>query len=282
MGVIPSPPPDADELAERIKKLATYVARNGADFESKVREKEALNPLFAFLRDEHGEANRYYQWVLFCAQQGYSAEQVQRLQESHCLRLQSHMGSIELTPVDAAHLNSLLRGNNGSKDAIKLVRKWVVKYAHSIVSIGLTLSAYVLSADFAQLLHTLYVLNDLFYNAKGASAVGPYTLLLGQEQGGTVEVIKLLLPLLPAMLCACSEAEEAQREKVLRLVRLWREKGFLDAPAAAALLAAAAGDTEQQQMMHQLSLQIQQQQQDMQKQQIHQQQIQQQMQQGMQ
>ncbi|CAJ1352137.1 unnamed protein product [Effrenium voratum] len=52
----------ASDLRKRIEIMADHIARNGADFESTVKQKNASNPQFAFLYN--GEGSEYYQQVL--------------------------------------------------------------------------------------------------------------------------------------------------------------------------------------------------------------------------
>ncbi|CAE8626128.1 unnamed protein product [Polarella glacialis] len=53
----------APDLRKRIEIMADHIARNGVDFESTVKQKNASNPQFAFLYS--GEGSEYYQQVLF-------------------------------------------------------------------------------------------------------------------------------------------------------------------------------------------------------------------------
>ena len=69
---IPCPPPEEATLADTIKKMVAYVARNGPDFEEKVKLKEANNPMFSFLYDTTSDTYGFYRWQLFCAKQQVS------------------------------------------------------------------------------------------------------------------------------------------------------------------------------------------------------------------
>ncbi|CAF5192833.1 unnamed protein product, partial [Rotaria magnacalcarata] len=53
-------PPDDPETRNIIEKLASFVARNGPEFEVATRQKQENNPKFAFLRG--GEYQHYYQF----------------------------------------------------------------------------------------------------------------------------------------------------------------------------------------------------------------------------
>ena len=50
-----------DDLRGVIDKFATFVARNGPDFERITKEKQANNPKFTFLFG--GPFHQYYLWV---------------------------------------------------------------------------------------------------------------------------------------------------------------------------------------------------------------------------
>ncbi|CAK9095917.1 unnamed protein product [Durusdinium trenchii] len=52
----------AADLRKRVEIMADHIARNGADFEATVKQKNANNPQFAFLYN--GEGSVYYQQVL--------------------------------------------------------------------------------------------------------------------------------------------------------------------------------------------------------------------------
>lgn len=54
--------PDREFLLSR---TARYVAKDGAAFEGRLREKEANNPAFRFLFDYGGEEGRFYRWRVY-------------------------------------------------------------------------------------------------------------------------------------------------------------------------------------------------------------------------
>eukprot|EP00124_Ichthyophonus_hoferi_P005611 Ihof_evm3s862 gene=Ihof_evmTU3s862 len=54
--------PKDEDIKKVIDKLASYVARNGPEFENATREKQANNPKFAFLSG--GENHAYYRWCV--------------------------------------------------------------------------------------------------------------------------------------------------------------------------------------------------------------------------
>jgi hypothetical protein len=57
--VLPHPPLNDVEEINRIKKLSEYVARNGPEFEEKVRLKEVGNSAFSFLTASENPAGIY-------------------------------------------------------------------------------------------------------------------------------------------------------------------------------------------------------------------------------
>lgn len=251
--VIPASAPADEELAARIKKLATYVARNGIEFERKIREKEGNNPQFQFLFDSSGDGYLYYRWVLFCTENQYTDAQVKCMEDNHSHRIEwrAPSGVLQLTQSDELDLQTLLENNIGTKDSIKALRKWTLDRSHSVVHIGLKFSQFADrlaqengSAAHTRLLHTAYVLNDILYNAKSARPAGPYTRIA--QTDSPMDLVTLLKPYLAPILRRCYQTadEEGQREKVLRLVELWTGKGFLTTEEAASLRASVTGDGE--------------------------------------
>ena len=69
---IPAAAPADRERLEKIHTIASYVARNGPDFENIVRLRETNNTSFNFLNG--GEHSLYYKWILFCFRRGYSTD----------------------------------------------------------------------------------------------------------------------------------------------------------------------------------------------------------------
>lgn len=66
--------PHDSERLNLINKLASFVARDGSDFERKVRDKERDNPKFQFLFDENSLESNYYHWRVYSFQQGDDEE----------------------------------------------------------------------------------------------------------------------------------------------------------------------------------------------------------------
>ena len=203
-------------LCDRIKKLVPYVARNGKEFEDKVKQKEGENSQFNFfylsgyasygdiengsncILNKSNEGYWYYKWMLYCVQKGLSSSDIQNIEKKHIEYLKADIirnpGFLDLIDEDKVELQYWLPKNTGSKDFIKALRKWILDRSHSIRAIGIyfchfinDLSSTVLSTNsaaadilsaFNKILHSIYVLNDVLYNCNGASAMGPYTKLL--------------------------------------------------------------------------------------------------------
>ena len=269
-GVFPYPPPEDDsELTDRIQKLATYVARNGKEFESKVKEKEQSNPQFSFLADTSSVGYLYYQWYLFCLIHQYTPEQIEGMDSKHKSKLLGLLpkGVMELSIQDSTQLLTMLQSSNGSKDTIKTARKWIVDRCQCIVNIGVIIRKYVISVSarsqqkasssstgtttdaadgvggsnqadnsFSQILFTIYILNDLFYNTR-LIKVGPfYSKLLQTEI--TVDATSILYENLPLILRTAYDraTEDSQRERIVKLVELWKNKCFITPERASVLL----------------------------------------------
>jgi Surp module/CID domain len=187
--VIPHPPVGDLDTVNRIRKLAEYVARNGPEFELKVKEKEAGNVAFSFLdRDLNPPGNRFYSWLLFCAKHFYTLDQVDAIETQHSLRIgqASVTGSLDLTEEDDAFFRSLLIKNTGSKECIKELRNWFISHSHSASAISFLFIEHMKNLNatcansqdaglFKSMLHTVYSINDIMFNSAGANSDGPYT-----------------------------------------------------------------------------------------------------------
>jgi hypothetical protein len=222
---IPHRSPGDIALADRIRKLVVYVARNGREFEEKVKQKELNNPLFQFLFNAQSPGYFFYRWMLCCEQHQFNQDQVSVIEEKYCSQLtEQPPGYIDLAGDDTQTLQSLLANNSGSKECIKYLRKWVVDRAHSVVAIAREMRSFVMTANFAdkaelfkQLLHTIYVVNDIFYNCEGANTNGPYTTLLDTHR--PVDLIAGFFSNLPTMLRCTYDAavDDSQKGKVTNM-----------------------------------------------------------------
>jgi hypothetical protein len=154
-------------------------------------------------------------------------------------------GLLELTDTDKYELLYFLRRNDGSKDCIRTLRVWILDRAHSAASVAVVIREFVYelqksSDSFPKLLHTVYVLNDVFFNASSATNSGPYTIGIihpGHEQ--KVDVLACMWPYIPAILRVCYAAdtkEASSKDKVTRLIDLWHTKGICSEMMKEALL----------------------------------------------
>lgn len=175
----------------------------------------------------------YYNWLLYCHENNINDEQRKNVENSHARRLSAvPTGFLDLSAEDAHDLHRKLEENTGSRDGVKNVRKWVLERSHSIVAIGREIKNFVKSAAFSNredtILHTLYAINDVFYNMKEATTLGPYTTLLNDIQ--PVNVVALWMPYLAFILRLSfdvSVSNVSQQYKIRRLLNLWESKGFL-------------------------------------------------------
>ena len=190
--VLPYPQTSDIEESNRIRKLSEYVARNGPEFEMKVKVKEAGNIAFSFLDpNENSAGNQFYNWLLFCAKHFYTCQQVEQIEAQHCssIRAASSSGLIDLTQEDYSYCTSLLTKNTGSKECIKELRNWFLARSHSASAISFLLIDYMNHLNISQMgnseghgpglfknmLHTLYAINDIMFNSAAATSEGPYT-----------------------------------------------------------------------------------------------------------
>lgn len=175
----------------------------------------------------------YYNWLLFCQDNHISDEHRKYLESSHKQRLSSvAAGFLDLSDEDIQDLQRKLNENAGSRDDVKSLRKWVLERSHSIVAIAREIKNFIKSAVLMNredtILHTLYTVNDVLYNMKDATSIGPYTSLLPESQ--PVNVVTLWVPYLAFILRLSfdlSANNASQQNKIRRLLNLWESKGFL-------------------------------------------------------
>eukprot|EP01038_Epipyxis_sp_PR26KG_P007897 gene7897-10719_t len=233
------------EAVDRIRKLSSYVARNGKEFEEKVRVKEANNDHFNFLNNSSSEEYQYYQWILHCIryQPPLSTDQIKIIEDTHATNLKEYSikGSVDLTMEDKLELQNLLASNTGSKDCIKSLRRWILDRSHSIIAIILIIKKFIQScSSFNIMLYTIYAINDIFYNTSTtATTRGPYTRLLTEDFHKPVDIIHYFFPHLSSILRTAYQVAEGnhaangdeavqQKEKVVRVIELWQKKDFID------------------------------------------------------
>lgn len=230
--IVPYPPPTDPEDRKRITALAAYVAKNGADIEKAVLQKEQNNPKFNFLRG--GEYAGFYQWSIFVSKQNYTDEVVNRLLTQHAERLQNTAaGYLDLLVEDRRVLENMLINNNGSKDGIKTIRCWITDRAHSMAVIADVIAAHVrclaqtrAPATSTKILHTIYLINDVFFNSAGLSQFGPYTQLIPQSRQLFVQPVHFFYFHLAAIFHHALASADL-RDKLLKLLHLWQTRSIL-------------------------------------------------------
>jgi len=98
------------------------VVRNGAAFESMIREREGENAKFSFLRDG-GEGADYYRFRVWSQQQGLPEEDVEAMLAE----------AFPPPPADEqAEFHALHAQLNGSKDSIRALRSWIIDRPHFV------------------------------------------------------------------------------------------------------------------------------------------------------
>jgi len=213
------------DLRKRIEIMAEHIARNGPDFESTVRLKNAANPQFAFLYN--GEGAEYYSEVLAAnrgsvpaAGEGPSgltdlAALLRRWKEPPLYPLASDLDR-QLQEV-AASLEAM-----ASRDAIRNGRAWVECNSAMAPQIASSITRglpYLRSC--AHRLHVLYLVHDVL-QTEAARKDSPRHL------------IRAFRPYLPWMLRPCYQLAVAAAPagedggRVLRLLELWVERGILE------------------------------------------------------
>ena len=233
---IPALAPEED-CATRIKKLVGYVCRNGVDFENMVKQKESGNVKFDFLRD--GEGADYYKWQLFCGRRHYTEDTINRIESRHRDRIIGlPPGYLDLSQEDRDALRNFLETNTGSKECVKMIRKWILERAHSMIAIGAQLRYFVSSQlapqpseeVFTKLLHTVYIVNDVLFNRSSVTMKGPYTRILGNSwEAPVVDVTACLSPYLPSILfhVSSSATQPTGKERLQKIINLWATKEFI-------------------------------------------------------
>jgi hypothetical protein len=197
-----------------------------------------LEPVLNELNDEDSLFFRYLLYLFFCIKRKINRKELES--EFFQTTLKGANGNLQLAPKDYESLKGMLHQNNGSRDNIKAIRRWIIERAHSIHAIGHALRDFVvylpvtISNRFEKVITTLYVINDVFFNVKTASLIGLYTSLLTDPAIKVVNTEIDLPTALYSYLVNILEngytlaSNEAQKEKVLRLVHLWGSKNFYD------------------------------------------------------
>lgn len=216
----------APDLKKRVEIMAEHVARAGPEFESTVKCKNAGNPQFAFLLG--GEGAEYYQALLQLHGAGgpgaggaAAAPGSRELLE--LVRRWPEPAALPLEPELDRRLGEILAGleHMASRDAIRAGREWLEANVASVSAIA---SGMMQRMRFlptcAQRLHVLFLLHDVLQTEFARqeayrpiiTAFRPY-------------LVWLLRPAFQLAQAAMPSADE--RQKILKLLSLWQERGLL-------------------------------------------------------
>jgi hypothetical protein len=234
--LIPCLEPTNTEIASNAKNLVYAVLENGQDFENMIRAAEQGNPAYDFLVDTGNEGYYFYRWFLFCLGDGLRQEAIDSIFEQHRRYIKEcYAGSLNLSIEDIAQLNNQLHIIDGSKDSIRLFRRWILSRAHSMIAIGNGIEKYISQIlqsnshdKFTKFLHILYGMNDVLFNASSASMIGPYTALLFPGGDATLEnisvdVVQCLFKALGICLhAAYTSATDEVGRGIYRIYRIYR------------------------------------------------------------
>lgn len=198
MQVVPSREPTNESLLATIRFTVNAVIQNGPEYEYQVVSAQKGNALYDFIHSSNDEGYYYYRWALYCMRENLHQEKLDFITSLHQRRIAScNPGYLDLTTDDSNYLRSQLIKNNGGKDSIRMLRTWILSRAHSIRAISYVILAHIKSmypasdANFNKVLHTLYVVNDVFFNGGAANMLGPYTRFTGNDSDQIFESKKV-------------------------------------------------------------------------------------------
>ncbi|CAE7443982.1 Cherp [Symbiodinium natans] len=246
----------APDLRKRIEIMADHIARNGADFETTVKQKNASNPQFSFLYN--GEGAEYYQQASASnrlrtvlenkmesnegarcpctADSGgprgltpLTATDVQGappVELADVLRRWKEPQVLALTPEVERQLHGVIASleHMASRDAIKSGRLWIecnsALAPHIAGHIMLRVS---FLSTCSHRLHVLYLVHDLLQTEAARKDLH-------------APLVRAFKPYLPWILRPCYQlaltAQGEETSRVLRLVQLWVDRGILSAQEA--------------------------------------------------
>jgi hypothetical protein len=263
-----APPADGD-MATTIKKLAEYVHKNGGSFETMMKEKQQANPKFTFLFG--GEGYEYYRWMKHCAAnnwnegqinsqlaasqgqgQGQGIAQVQAMPAAAAGPHHAHLqpaaapgpagGAMPfgMSEQVSAELEKLLADLGGSKDHIKGGKNWIFTQWRCNDAVMKRMLAFARDeSNFDKKLYMVYVLNDVLHQCKAkhqASGEG------GESAAQILKATCMYLPLFMRYTLNTAGAGEAQKGRILKVLKLWGERQILDAAYVATVETAATSD----------------------------------------
>jgi hypothetical protein len=216
------PPPANADVAHVIEEMAKHVLQYGVVFEEKVRDLQKSNPRFEFLKG--GAGSDYFDWVKF------DLREQERLKTANSAPWQrnapSSMSStpsgppvdrnaVALSPGELSHLDGLLQRLQPTQESIKESKDWIMERAHLANDVvDFFLAKIQEFKAFAPRLHLLYLVNDILLHSSRAS----------QDHYGPAFQRAL------SNLCTAAAddqvASSEQREQVVGLVNIWKDKQF--------------------------------------------------------
>jgi hypothetical protein len=226
-------------ICELIEEAARSIAGAGSSQAPAIDASE-ITSNYPFLADKSSDEYRYYSWLLCKKACKLSEEDEVLVKEQYIDSFLNFVpGGVDLLDHDKHNLLKLLADNNGTKEKVKSIRRWVLDRSHSMIAIGIMLSQHVdqvkqnqSSKPYEAILHTIYVINDILFNGSNASMNGVYIRGLSQQTTrtyppvNTFQCIFLRLgPILKAAYdCASSDIDH---QKLFKIIELWQTKEFI-------------------------------------------------------
>ncbi|CAK9026703.1 Hypothetical protein SCF082_LOCUS17620 [Durusdinium trenchii] len=230
----------APDLKKRVEIMAEHVAKNGVDFETTVRGKNAQNPQFQFLLG--GEGSEYYQALLASHRTstpgrgrwapptlngaaGAGAPPNGAAGAAQLSELMQRWPTPEvmfLSPEHERQLTEILSSleKSSSRDAIAIGRAWVearVDLAPALASNIMKRMVFLSSS--LHRLHVLYLLHDIFIHETGR---------LGGNPGPLISAFKPCLVWMARPTYQIAQSMDSEGcEKIRKLLNLWVEKSIL-------------------------------------------------------
>lgn len=225
---------ETDPAKIQAQIVAGHVARLGDGHETTFSVEQ-----YGFLRDRSSELYRYYRWLVFCYRSGVEMTRLPEI-EAHYLNnyiRPAPLGYLDLSDGDKNELLGMLGQNNSSKESIRDLRKWCLDRSHSMAAVAFVVYSYLVQVMqvphdptcFSKIKSTLYVLNDIFFNAKSAVWRGPYTTALtAAEETSPVDVIAPIFDYLPTIVFYSlgMALYPDQRQSIVGLVNIWLSRDF--------------------------------------------------------
>lgn len=187
--------PSDDELAERIDKVVSFLA-NRPQYLETMRNKEASNPKFAFLRGGNAPGAAYFAWKLgdVAASKTAASTSTAAAVETPPPASDGQLGRSQQT-----ELMSVLGAVNSSKSSVEVpgqgdvapqmlvasrtahtlptrcpqhARKWIIAHVQQAEHVAaMMLAQCKIAPAFAAKLNVLYVINDVLFSTKGQPQV---------------------------------------------------------------------------------------------------------------